>query len=447
MHRLFDSRTLRGRVPAGQLWDTLKQSKVARNTISMLAGSTLRMLLQAVYFIFVARSLGPGQYGIFVGAISLIAVLSPFSTWGTGNILIRNVARQKESFRRSWGAVLWITAIFSSLMLGAVVLLWQLIFSNRTPLSLICLVGLSDLIFAGIVTLASQVFAAFEMLGKTATQFVVLSACRATGAVAMFVLIPHPTAASWALIYLGTTAISAVYGFVTVSRFFGYPHFFFRVPLKDLREGFYFSLGLSSQSVYNNIDKTMLVRLASAASAGIYATAYRIIDLAFQPITSLLYSTYARFFQHGVRGIKGTSTYARLLLPFVMGYGVVAGAFLFLAAPLLPIVLGRQFSGADDALRWLSPLLLFRATHYLLSDSLTGAQLQGLRSAIQVGIAVLNVGLDLWLIPLYSWRGAAWASLASDGILMVAVGTAVMILNARVDLLGPAKEVPVEGAS
>jgi len=41
----------------------------------------------------------------------------------------------------------------------------------------------------------------------------------------------------------------------------------------------------------------------------------------------------------------------------------------------------------------------------------------------------LNILLNLWLIPAYSWRGAAWSSLASDGLLAIGLWTAVSILR------------------
>jgi len=82
-------------------------------------------------------------------------------------------------------------------------------------------------------------------------------------------------------------------------------------------------------------------------------------------------------------------------------------------------------------LRWLSPLILIRTIHYFLSNSLTGADLQGLRSVIQVGAAALNVLLNLWLIPAYSWRGAAWASLASDGMLALGIAAAILLMCRR----------------
>jgi len=49
-------------------------------------------------------------------------------------------------------------------------------------------------------------------------------------------------------------------------------------------------------------------------------------------------------------------------------------------------------------------------------------------------VALLNVGLNFWLIPAYSWRGAAWSSLACDATLalvMYAVLTVVMAREAR----------------
>jgi hypothetical protein len=40
----------------------------------------------------------------------------------------------------------------------------------------------------------------------------------------------------------------------------------------------------------------------------------------------------------------------------------------------------------------------------------------------------VNFGLNLWLIPTHGWRGAAWASLATDGALGVMLWTALTLL-------------------
>ena len=38
---------------------------------------------------------------------------------------------------------------------------------------------------------------------------------------------------------------------------------------------------------------------------------------------------------------------------------------------------------------------------------------------------------QLWIIPLYSWRGAAWSSIASDSLLVVGVGATAFLLSRR----------------
>jgi len=108
-----------------------------------------------------------------------------------------------------------------------------------------------------------------------------------------------------------------------------------------------------------------------------------------------------------------------------MVYAALMFFVLLGAAPVVPMILGAEYARTAEALRWLALLPLFKAIHYFLADSLTGAGYQGTRTAMQILVAVLNVGLNLWLIPAYSWRGAAWASLASDGALVIAMYAAV----------------------
>jgi O-antigen/teichoic acid export membrane protein len=63
---------------------------------------------------------------------------------------------------------------------------------------------------------------------------------------------------------------------------------------------------------------------------------------------------------------------------------------------------------------------LLRCIHSFLADAFSGAGLQRVRSAIQVLVAFTNIGLNLAILPRYSWRGAAWASLGCDALLVAA---------------------------
>jgi len=68
----------------------------------------------------------------------------------------------------------------------------------------------------------------------------------------------------------------------------------------------------------------------------------------------------------------------------------------------------------------------------MTGSALTGAGFQSWRTTAQVIAAVLNLGLNLWLIPRAGWLGAAWASVATDGALAILCWTMLQIkLNRR----------------
>ena len=409
----------------------LTQNSLTRNTLWMLLAQGLRIVLQAGYFVIIARVLGPEQYGAFVGATSLIAILAPFASLGSGHLLIKNVSRNRGLFAEYWGNALLMIVVSGFGLVALVLLIAPVLLPKTIPLSLIFLVCLTDLIFARVLDLAGQAFGAVLWLSKTAQLNILPNVTRLIAAFALMSLFTHPQALEWTFLYLISTAISALIALFMVHRLLGKPKLALSQIKLEIAEGFYFSIGLSAQTVYNDIDKTMLARLASLQATGIYASAYRLIDVAFVPVRSLLAAAYTEFFQHGTSGITGTINFAKRLLPLAGLYGVGVGIALFLLAPVVPYILGNEYQEAGQALRWLAPLPLLKALHHFAADTLTGAGFQGLRSAMQALIAAFNVLINLWLIPLYSWRGAAWSSLASDTFLVLSLWMLVFWLYQR----------------
>jgi O-antigen/teichoic acid export membrane protein len=113
------------------------------------------------------------------------------------------------------------------------------------------------------------------------------------------------------------------------------------------------------------------------------------------------------------------------------------------SAGLLPTVLGAQYAEAATALRWLAPILPLRSIHAFYSDVLTSVGRQGLRTALQVGVAVVNAVANLWLIPAFSWKGAAWSSVGCDALLVLLAVSAVHLVlrsSARISLLPDVRE-------
>jgi O-antigen/teichoic acid export membrane protein len=397
----------------------------------MVVGQGLRLIIQAFYFIEMARSLGVRNYGAFIGVVALVGIVYPFGSLGGGNLLIKNVARDKNSFSMYWGRALATTFCFGGLLLAAVSLLSRIVLPSGIPLQLVVFVAAADIFGLNIITESGQAFQAFERLGWTAAINVMMSGGRLLGALLLVTMHPHPSALQWSYLYFGSTVVVACTAVLLVCKRLELPKFSWQWSPTEMREGFYFSASQTAQTVYNDIDKTMLARLGTLEATGIYGAAYRIIDVSFVPVSALLWSAYPSFFRAGASGVSSSLNYAKPLLVRALAYSGLISVALLLSASLVPRVLGSEYASTAEALRWLAALPMLKAVHYFLFDTLTGARYQYVRTALQAGVAMFNILINLWIIPAYSWRGAAWSSIASDAVLVCGVGAAVFVLSRR----------------
>ncbi|MCX6907648.1 MAG: flippase [Verrucomicrobia bacterium] len=428
-----------------ELRDRLGKSLIARNTLWMLMGHFVRVGLQAVYFVMIARSLGADGYGAFVGVAALACIFAPFASFGSGNILIKNVARDPSTFARCWGNALLITLVSAGLLVAVLMVVARLMMPASISWVLVLTIAVAELVFARLLDVAGQAFQAFQRLNRTAQFQVLMSVMRVAAVLLLYLTVAKPTAEAWGVFYLVSTAITSAVAVWLVHRELGKAEWSGRGVFSEMKEGFYFSVSLSAQNIYNDIDKTMLTRYSTLDATGIYGAAYRLIEIAMTPVRSLLYAAYAKFFQHGASGVRGGLAFARRFVPMAGGYGLFAALVLCLGAPVVPMVLGPEFERTVEATRWLSLLPFLKTLHYFGADTLTCSGHQGLRSGIQVVVAVFNVLSNLWIIPLYSWRGAAWTSLASDSLLTVLVWTAVWWQVRKSPPVPPADAAPCEG--
>jgi O-antigen/teichoic acid export membrane protein len=419
----------------------LRKSTLARNTGWMLLGQGLKVVIQALYFTVIARALGTQGYGAFVGVVGLAGILYPFAALGSGYQLIKNVARDREQFEKYWGRALVTTFVASSTLFAVVVVFSRLVLPVTIPIKLVMLVAASDLFGTSITVISGQAFIAFERLKWTASINVLLSTCRLAAAVLLVALHHNPSALQWGYFYFCSTSLAAMVALLLAVVKLGAPVFSFTRAPSDATEGFYFSVGQSAQTIYNDIDKTMLARLETLDATGIYGAAYRLIDVSFTPVGSLLSAAYPNFFRAGTGGIGAAVKYAKPLILRALGYASLVCIAMLAGAGLVPYILGGEYRLTVEALRWLAVLPVLKVIHSFLSDALATAGHQGLRTSIHVGIAVFNVLINLWLIPAYSWRGAAWSSIASDGLLACGLGIAVLELARRSHRAPVAREV------
>jgi O-antigen/teichoic acid export membrane protein len=427
----------------------MQQGVLLRNSLWMLLGQGLSVVAQAGYFIAIARLLGSLEYGMFVGAAASVGMVSQYGSFGSGLLFLRYVSPDHSRFAGYWGNILLSVATFGTLLvvgLGAVSP-WLL---HGTDARIIVLLAIGDCICSQLTTAVSQVFQAFEKMRYSAILNLLTSVTRMILALVLLFTLHRADALTWAITSLTISLLTAVGGVITVTRHFGLPEFRPRLFLDRAREGFVFAVSGSTTSIYNDVDKAMLAHFGMNAANGIYTMAYRVVDIATMPIRSVHAAAFPRFFRKGAgaEGLAGTEPLARKLLSRTAILGAVAGVLMFVCAPLVPIFVGKGFLPSVGALRWLCLIPLFRCFHLAAGDALAGAGRQGIRLTFQMVAAGANVVLNLLLIPRFSWLGAAWASLATDGMLGLFLWTTVLCMMARRrsaarDLLGDAEPAAI----
>jgi O-antigen/teichoic acid export membrane protein len=388
------------------------------NSAWMLVGQGSSVIAQALYFALIGRLLGSAGYGLIVGASAAVSLLSQYSSFGSGLVLVQQVSRRRSEFASYWGSALLTLGSLSLIILLVLVgaAPWIVGRANVTTLGIL---AFSDVVFGQLCTISSQAFQAHERMRNAAFIGTSTYTLRLVAAAGLYWNSGQITPQTWALATLFVSACTAVAAVSVVTMTFGRPVFNFRDAMHRSREGVVYAFSNSTASAYNDLDKAMLVHYQMNAAAGIYSMAYRIVDIATIPIRAIHSAAFPRFFQKGADGISSVRHFAARILSRTLPFGCVMCGAMFIAAPLLPRIAGVNFYPSIAALRWLCLIPVLRACHLSAGDALVGAGRKKIRLWCQIGAAMLNLGLNILLIPRFTWRGAAWASLATDGGLAI----------------------------
>jgi O-antigen/teichoic acid export membrane protein len=392
------------------------KSELARNAGWMMSAQSLGYGLRLVYFVVLARLLGVAQYGVIVGAFALVNLASPYCQLGMGTLLLRYVSADHSRFPQFWGNVLVVTLTIS----GFVVIFLHAISPHvldPASATVVVLTGLSMCLCEQLAVSATQVFQAFQEMQMAAVLNQLTSIFRTVTVVGMWLTLHKATASEWCLALLGSSALATIISIVAVSARFGSPRFEPQLLRKHCKEGIEYALSCSTTSAYNDLDKAMLSHFGMNAANGVYSMAYRIIDMATAPVISIVIATEPRLFQLAAEGADKAMILGRRLLKRGLLISALIALALSMLAPTIPFIIGKGFGEGVSALRWLCLIPVFRSIHGISGSVLTCIGRQRFRTVTQLFAVTLNFGLNLWLIPRFSWQGAAYASLVTDGLL------------------------------
>lgn len=384
------------------------------NTGWQFADNLLRMGIGLLVGIWVARYLGPEQFGLLSYVLALVAVLTPLATLGLEEIITRDMVADPDGSREILGSALALKGAGGVLTLVAATAVIMLLRPDDALSH-----GLTAIVAAGMVFQAfnvieswfhSQVQAKYQAVAKSLA-FTVCAVVKIFLIMAGAPLIAFAWVASLE-IALGSLSLIAIY------RALGYRLRQWQFSMSRARSLLRDSWPLMFTNIviiiYMRIDQIMLGEMTGLEEVGIYSVAVRLAEVWMFVPMAIFWSVYPAIV--AARATSEELLYGRLQ----QLYNLMAFAAYTLAIPvtlgadwLVSALFGEAYGRAGLMLAMLIWANLFTNLEVARSAFLSSMNWTRLHLVTVSLGAVLNVGLNLLLIPAYGGNGAVVASLIS----------------------------------
>jgi O-antigen/teichoic acid export membrane protein len=403
--------------------DTSQARRVARNTSFLTISQIISYGESFIYVILVARYLGPQGLGVLNFAIALIAVFSVFANFGLTTITTREVARDPSKASKYAANVIPIQLLFALLTIGLIAVFVNALGYSQQTIYVVYVLSVG-IIVSTFSSIFLAIFQAFERLEFQAIVWVIISVIQLCGAVIAIQLHLHVVAFALLSLLMGVVALAYVYA-ICVRRFF--------VPgleadftfwKSTLTEAWPMAAMAISVMIYFRIDAVIISVIQGTTAVGFYSIAYNLSEAStvvssmfiasIFPILSRLHETSKTSFED----MCAQSIRYMLYLAVPMAFFVTLWA-----KPIVPLLFGVAYVPSVAALQILIWAAAIMYVTMVLGAACVAANLQRMNMKLTfVGVAV-NIGLNVLLIPKYSYIGASFATVATEafGLALVLV--------------------------
>jgi O-antigen/teichoic acid export membrane protein len=387
--------------------------KYFHNSVWLFSEKILRICVGLFVTSWVARYLGPENFGLFNYALSFSGMFAALAGLGLDGILARDLVKTPNKANELLGTafVLKLAASISALILILMVLFFNSV--DHYTKNLIFLISISS------------IFQSFNVIdiyfqAKVESKFAVYA--NVILLLISSVVKVYLINSSAPLIYFCIAvvfdsfvlAIGLIYFYLKNKNEITKWKFDFVLAKNFLMTCWPLIIGMASASIYMRIDQLIIKQFLGNSAVGYYAAAVRLVEVWMFASTVITQSfstaiTNAKKVNHELFIERVQMQYNLLVkISFVISLGTC-----IFAEPIVNILYGNSFEETVGLLRCYSFSLIFvylsnASWSYYFNENLQF--LGGLRLAYG---AVINAGLNLLLIPYYGVYGSVIATLFS----------------------------------
>jgi O-antigen/teichoic acid export membrane protein len=374
----------------------------------------LRMAVGLVVFAWLARYLGPDQFGLYNYALAFAALFASFASLGLNNIVIREIVLSQADVEEILGT----TFVLKFLAGMATFSLTTLAIYFIRPDDTLCF-WMVTIIAAGTIFNAfdaidlwfqSQVLSKYTVYAKNIV-FLIISIVKVALILSQAPLISFAWA-SLAEIVIGAMGLAMVYH-VNGNHIINWKISFVRAGklLNDSWPLFFSGIVIM---IYMRIDQVMIGQMAGIEEVGFYSAAVRLTEAWYFIPMAVIASVFP-----GIVTARASSEelfYQRLQKIYnIMAFLAYAVAIpiTFIADDVIVLLFGGEYRNAGPMLTGLIWTCMFANLGVARAAFLTTMNWTRTHFLASFSGCVINVALNYLLIPVYGGMGAVVASLIS----------------------------------
>ena len=395
------------------------QPSLKKNIAISTLYQILLIILPIVTAPYIARVLGPDQSGVYDYTTSIMTYFAMFAALGTASYGVREIARVRDDAAMR-SKLFWEIELMTVMTSSVCIVVW-FIFIALTPqyktIYLVLTMGLLSTMFD-----ISWFFAGMEQFKYTVTKN---AACKLIGVILMFLFVKkQEDLLLYVIIIISSTMIGNLSMWLYVPRFVEKVDFRTLTFRKHFHETLIYFVPTVATSVYTVLDRTLIgVITKNKAENGCYHYAMQIVNmmkaLTFSSLNMVLGSRLSFLFaEKKYDEIKEKIADSTNYILF-MGIGICFG-MIGVAKRFVPVFLGAGYDRVVTMLILMSPIvIIIGISNCLGSQYYTPAGYRKLSARYIIIGAVVNLLLNLVLIPKFWGYGAIVASLIAEGAITV----------------------------
>ena len=394
--------------------------KVAKNTGIVIVGDLVFKIISLIVVIYLARYLGTVGFGKYSFVFAYLAFFNIITDLGLQQILVREMARDVSIAPKLIGNAYIIRSILAafSIVLSMIVISFM---SYPTDTTICIYIATFTLLFISFSDFYATIFQAnlrmeYNIVAKLT--FKILSA----GLILWIIFVLQGTLTQIILVLVFSEMVKTLINY-SFSRKFVRPKFEIDFGLWKYLFKECLPLALSSVIwvIYHQTDKVMLSLMMGDAPVGIYSAAYGLCNPFLIIPGALMISLFplmSTYFKSSKEKLIKSYTLGNKYLLIVM-LPIAIGVTL-LSNKIILLIYGTEFIYSTTVLQILIWSIVFGSVNSVLLNLLVSINRQKLNTWSMSICAIVNVVLNLILIPILSYNGAAIATVATNVVLLIA---------------------------